>query len=120
MENILIQIGNEVSRAEAKHGKELELPSISKEAEKRSDDRRASLYMIPSATMAQATTEHRTKEKKLTWADIAVEELAEVVGASNDDERRVELIQLAATVVRWINTIDHQAKLKKDVNAKRS
>lgn len=108
------QISMEVDRATKKFGDQQDIPSISPEASRRSDDRRAALYMMPSEHMAKATTDQRMKDKKLSWADIAVEELAEVIGAKNDAERRDDLIQLAAVCIRWISKIDADIKKAKE------
>lgn len=45
-----------------------------------------------------------------TWAHIAVEELAEAIGAKTDLERREELIQLATVCMGWIEAIDSRSK----------
>lgn len=44
-----------------------------------------------------------------SWAIIAVEEMAEVIEAATDNERRQELVQLAAVIVAWIENIDRRS-----------
>jgi len=45
------------------------------------------------------------REGKGSWAHIAVEELAEAVGAKSEDEREEELMQLATVCIAWIEAI---------------
>lgn len=46
----------------------------------------------------------------LTWTDIALEEFCEAVEAPDDEQRRKELVQLAAVVFAWIEDIDKRSK----------
>lgn len=56
---------------------------------------------------ARERCEKRHHEGKLTWLDILEEEMAEVAACSaNTDSLRKELIQVAATAVRWIEDIE--------------
>lgn len=43
-----------------------------------------------------------------SFATIVVEELAEAVSCADDNERRQELVQLAACVFQWIMAIDRR------------
>ena len=100
-------IVKEMDRADEKFGEQVSVPSVSPDALKRADlERRVQWYGIPSMQMAKNTTDYRTQQKNLSWADIAVEELSEIVCAKDDAERREELIQLAAVCQRWIRKID--------------
>ena len=63
-------------------------------------------YEIPSETRAKQICETMHDRGEMTWGHIAVEELSEVISAKNDDERRKELIQLAAVTIAWIESID--------------
>lgn len=64
-------------------------------------------YGIPVETLAKA---HCDNAATITWAHIAVEELCEAVAASSDSERRIELIQLAAVIVSWIECLDRNGR----------
>jgi len=46
----------------------------------------------------------------MTWAHIAIEELAEVVDAETEEERRAEWVQLAAVCISAIQSIDRNGK----------
>lgn len=61
---------------------------------------------IPTEDGAKFLCVTADDNKCLTWAHIAVEELSEAVCATNDEERRKELVQLAAVVAAWIENID--------------
>lgn len=65
-------------------------------------------YGIPSIDKAKYYADEAAKKGDLTWSHIAVEELAEVVGAENEIHRRHELVQLAAVCVAWIESIDRK------------
>lgn len=43
--------------------------------------------------------------KEETWADIFAEEVFEVLASKTEDELRLELIQVAALVQRWLDAI---------------
>lgn len=79
------------------------------------DDRsaliRCQMVGLASELRAKLNCDDAVKDKRLTWAHIAVEELAEAVSARNEDTRREELVQLAAVVVAWIDCIDRANKL---------
>lgn len=72
----------------------------------------AKLHEIPEAERAKRMVDHwATKTPHLSYAAIAVEELAEAVeeGARGRTDRlRAELVQLAAVAVQWIEAIDRR------------
>lgn len=67
-------------------------------------------YEIPSEARAKFKCNEAAEKRVLSWAHIAVEELSEAVSAIDDKTRRGELIQLAAVIVEWIQSIDRQNK----------
>lgn len=93
----------EMNRAEAKFGKQLDIPSIPAV-------QNPFVWLgIVSEEEAKKQTNEAMQFNKLTWANVALEELCEVIGCNDDQSRRVELIQLMAVCARWIKAIDHQA-----------
>lgn len=72
------------------------------------DVHRAMHYGIPTEAMAKAQTESRFKHLAGTYADILIEEVAEAIGAHDDDALREELVQVAAVAVAWIEAIDRR------------
>jgi hypothetical protein len=71
-----------------------------------SPEKVALFYGIPDEYSAKAAVEVAAETGALTWADIAIEELSEAVCAFDPHKRRVELVQLAAVIVAWIDDID--------------
>jgi hypothetical protein len=69
-------------------------------------------YDLPSENYAKNACNIATKNGKLTYAHIAVEEMCEVVSAPDDDARREELIQLGVVVMQWIECIDRRMNAK--------
>lgn len=69
---------------------------------------RCRAHGIPDEEATKGTRARMAKEGHLTWTDIALEELAEAVSEPNDKLRRIELIQLAAVIVAWIECIDRR------------
>lgn len=69
----------------------------------------AEYYHMPTEGEAKLSCEWEASRKQQTWGTIAVEELAEIVGASSEKHRREELVQLAAVCVSWIECIDRRA-----------
>lgn len=65
-------------------------------------------YELPTENRAKSSCNIATKNGKLTFTHIVVEELCEAVSAVDDDARREELIQLGACVVQWIEAIDRR------------
>jgi len=67
------------------------------------------LYGIPTERAAKETVARATKEGRLTWADVLLEEFAEAVAATDDVARRGELVQVAAVALAWIECIDRRS-----------
>lgn len=63
-------------------------------------------YGMPSEADAKVRCDGATEQNRLTWAHIAVEELAEVIEAPTREDMREELIQLIAVLVSWVKCID--------------
>lgn len=74
-----------------------------------SPERMCEEYEIPSETRAKFICESAARKKEITWSHIAVEELSEVISCENDISRREELIQLAAVIYSWIDSIDRNS-----------
>ena len=68
-------------------------------------DQLCEYYGILTEAAAKWQCQNPDKEVGDTWAAIAIEELSEAVSAT-PDKRREELVQLAAVVVAWIESID--------------
>lgn len=66
-------------------------------------------YGIPTESVAKASCDAEMRDGTCTWAGIALEEFCEVVSAGDDQSRRVELVQLAAVILAWIECIDRRA-----------
>jgi len=62
-------------------------------------------YNIPSMNEAKETCEERKSIGQLTWTDIVLEEMCEVVEATSDENRIEELTQLSALCIAWIQSI---------------
>lgn len=111
-------VNRESARAEEKFGNQLDVPSLDQILLGRmpaplhvSVERMAQEYEIPTESRAKQLTDHATKKGELTWAHIAVEELAEVIGCMDDEKAmRIELIQLMSVCQRWIHSIEHRDK----------
>lgn len=50
-----------------------------------------------------------------TWLDILLEEIGEAIAAAEPGRLRVELVQAAAVIVAWIETIDRRARQQNDI-----
>ena len=66
------------------------------------------------AMLAQAHCERMGNDDRLTWLDIALEEMAEAFAETDETKLRAELIQAAAVLVNWIGAIDRRRKKEKD------
>jgi len=55
---------------------------------------------------AHRLTDLHTREDRLTWADVLLEEVYEALAEENPDKLRAELIQVAASAMKWIEAID--------------
>jgi hypothetical protein len=75
--------------------------------------RMAEHYEIPTASRAKFSCNLADRRGELTWADIAVEELAEVIEAATQkgaSETRYELVQLEAVCRSWRMDMDRRPK----------
>jgi len=63
-------------------------------------------YKIPDQEEAKRICDLMAARNECTWADIAIEEMCEAVCATDEVHRREELVQLAAVVMAWIESID--------------
>lgn len=70
--------------------------------------REDSIYGIAPERIAKEQCDERFRDGKGSWLDIAIEELAEAHGAKTDEERREELVQMAAVCVAWVQAIDRR------------
>lgn len=69
---------------------------------------RAHWFGVPTEANAKLVTETRFRRREGTYADIFVEEVAEAIGALDEDHLREELVQVAAVAVAWIEAIDRR------------
>lgn len=68
-------------------------------------------FELPTAERAKYLCDYADSQVQITWTHIAVEELSEAVEAAvlhgeHSTELRTELVQLAAVVFAWIESID--------------
>lgn len=71
----------------------------------------ARFYGIPTAAAAQAETDAAARSGQVSWAHIAVEELAELIEAAalgDAAATRTEALQLAAVLVQWVQAMDRR------------
>jgi hypothetical protein len=68
--------------------------------------RRDLWYEMPTEERAKFLCTIAEKKGYLSWTQILVEEVAEVIAESDECKRRVELIQCIAVLVSWIECID--------------
>lgn len=109
--NIFKEIAVEIERSNLKHGDNSDLPSLDQTLLKRKGGcttrRMAEEYEVPTEERAKFMTDNANENGQLTHAHIVTEELAESIACLEDEVKmRTELIQLACTVVKWINAID--------------
>jgi hypothetical protein len=57
---------------------------------------------------AKALCERAAREGRLTWRHVLREEFWEAMAETDPDALRVELVQVAAVAVRWIEDIDRR------------
>ncbi len=62
------------------------------------------------ANLAQARCERHAEQGRLTFLDIALEEIAEAFAETDPDLLRAELVQSAAVIVNWIGAIDRRSR----------
>lgn len=72
--------------------------------------RLAQEYEIPTASRAKWLCQTAASRREVTWAHVAVEELAEAVDAATVSPAhvRAEVIQLAAVCAAWVEAIDRR------------
>lgn len=63
-------------------------------------------YGIKTEFGAKQMCDKATENKCLTFAHIAIEEMAEILSEFDTENRRTEIIQLAAVLVQWVENID--------------
>lgn len=66
-------------------------------------------YGMRSERAAKAACETAIRVGRCTHAHIVIEELAEALSATTPEEMRAELVQTAATVLKWLEDIDRNA-----------
>jgi hypothetical protein len=59
--------------------------------------------------LAKAWCDRAFDEKRGTWGHIALEEMGEVIDAPTCEQRRAELVQLAAVCMAWVEAIDRRS-----------
>jgi hypothetical protein len=105
------QIRDEIKRQDEKWGDQTHIPSVDPYLLSIRDVvKLAETYEIPTEYRAKMICQLAVKRGEVTWGHIAVEEMAEIIGAMGDEKhRRVELVQLAAVLIQWIHKIDKDA-----------
>lgn len=63
-----------------------------------------------AANLAKRATDRAALKKKLTWMDILREEVAEAFAETDSENLRMELIQVAAVAIQWVEAIDRNEK----------
>ena len=71
-------------------------------------DATATDYRVLSSDTARLACQFALRAGRVAWAWILLEEFAEVLDARTEDERRAELVQLAALAVQQIGAIDRR------------
>ena len=71
---------------------------------------RVGLYDLPTPEKARAETEGLRGSGDLDWATISVQSLSDAVSASDETARRIEVVQLAAVALAWVEDIDRQRR----------
>jgi len=65
-------------------------------------------YEMPSENRAKFMCDNSFKNETGTYAHIALEEFSEVISEFDIKKRRIELVQLTAVCLAWIESIDRQ------------
>lgn len=97
--SILGDIDHERDRQDAKFGPVHNLPDGTS---------RQDWGVIEAA--AKAICDAASRDGKVTWRDILMEEVAEAFAADDPQHLREELVQVAAVAVKWIEAIDRRPK----------
>ena len=63
-------------------------------------------YYLQMADMQKDRVDLLARRRELTWADILTEEFYEALAEEDTARLRVELIQVAAVAVRWVEDLD--------------
>ncbi len=96
----LVSVVREMKRQDKKFGADRILPSVNKER----------FHGLVSEADAKQLCEIAMSKGTETWADIAVEEMAEAVYANSEANRKDELIQLIAVLCQWVKNIERKEK----------
>jgi hypothetical protein len=96
-ERIVTDVLDECIRADAKHGDNMALPDGTSHAN-------AAL-----ADAAKADTDRAAADGTLTWMHVLNEEVCEAFAETDEAALRTELVQVAASALRWIRAIDTRA-----------
>jgi hypothetical protein len=62
--------------------------------------------LLPSEEEIKKECEINRQDGELNWATIATEELVEAVSATTKEQMRAELVQAAAVIFAWIESLD--------------
>lgn len=109
---VSVDLLDEIDRADAKFGHQLDVPDVDQVLMQRdggcTPKRMAEEYMIPTAGRAKFLTDLAFHRGQGTWGHIVVEEIAESIEAAveNPEALRAELLQVAATAIRWVVALD--------------
>ena len=97
-------------------------PSVVPVANDKKSDTNAALrtahYGLPTEIAAKAACDKAMEDGSCTWADIFVEELVETICASNEKDRRMELIQTLTVGIAWLEDMDKKASIEADKSRK--
>lgn len=102
---IVEEIQQERDRQDKRWG-EQNWPSTTPILKGRSVERLCEDYEIPTENRAKFLCENAFSKKEGSWAHILIEEVCEAICALTPEKRREELIQTAAVIVAWIESID--------------
>lgn len=102
---VAFDLADERARQDEKWGDDRDLPDF--------DPRigampKARFYDLPSEREAQDLCENASRTGNGNWGVIVVEEVAEAFNTDNVEDLRTELVQVAASVVAWIEAIDRR------------
>lgn len=124
MVGILNAIGEERKRQDAKFGAGISYPEVSPELVDYMGAREHAAAAAEMAKNIKAVVDHRVNNGSVSWSDILSEEVAEVLEAAAavpgfgrraeglSEELEIELIQVAAVAVAWIQDIHRRRGAK--------
>lgn len=108
-ERIAREVSVERTRQDLKFGTNRHLPVVSVHSlDPGWFETPADFYGLPSSKKARRLCDQETETGDLSWGHVLVEELAEVLDAKTDEERREELVQLAAVCFAAIENLDRK------------